>query len=77
MILTAHTFVRTLVVAALGTILLSQAVQAGTLPSSGKAAPACTQGCGAADLAPNCFYVDQPQTGRSGKLVIRRVQECD
>lgn len=77
MILTAHALIRTLAVAALGTVLVSQVARADASQSSAKAVSNCAQGCGAAELAPNCYYVDQPQTGRSGKLVIRRVQECD
>lgn len=77
MILTTQTLIRTIAVAALGTLLVSQAARAGTPESSAKASPLCMQGCGSAELAPNCYYVDEPQTGRSGKLVIRRVQECD
>ena len=77
MVLTTQTLIRTFAVAALGTLLVSQAARAGTLDSNATAAPLCMQGCGSAELAPNCYYVDEPQTGRSGKLVIRRVQECD
>jgi hypothetical protein len=77
MILTTQTLIRTVAVAALGTLLVSQAARAGTLDSSAKANTLCMQGCGSAKLAQNCYYVDEPQTGRSGKPVIRRVQECD
>jgi hypothetical protein len=77
MVLTTQALIRTIAVAGLGTLLVSQAARAGTLDSNAKAAPLCMEGCGSAELAPNCYYVDEPQTGRSGKLVIRRVQECD
>ncbi|MHB2208637.1 hypothetical protein [Methylobacterium sp. CM6257] len=77
MILTAQTLIRTLAIAALGTLLVSQAARAGAPDSNAKATTLCMQGCGSAELAPNCYYLDDPQTGRSGKLVIRRVQECD
>jgi hypothetical protein len=77
MILTTQTLIRTIAVAALGTLLVNPAARADTPESSVKAAPLCMQGCGSAELAPNCYYLDEPQTGRSGKLVIRRVQECD
>lgn len=77
MVLNPQTLIRTLAIAALGTLLVSQAARAGTPESGTKAPPLCMQGCGSAELAPNCYYIDAPQTGRSGKLVIRRVQECD
>jgi len=77
MILTTQTLIRILAIAALGTLLVSQAARAGTPESNAKAATFCMQGCGSAELAPNCYYIDEPQTGRSGKLVIHRVQECD
>ncbi len=77
MVLTAQTLIRTIAVAALGTLLVSQAARAGTPESNAKAATLCMEGCGSAELAPNCYYIDEPQAGRSGKLVIRRVQECD
>ena len=77
MVLTSQTLIRMMAVAAVGTLLVSQAARAGTLESNTKAAALCMHGCGSAELAPNCYYVDEPQAGRSGKLVIRRVQECD
>ncbi|MGH1592256.1 hypothetical protein ACRBEV_32560 [Methylobacterium phyllosphaerae] len=77
MVLTAQTLIRTLAIAALGTLLVSQAARAGTPESSAKATTLCMQGCGSAELAQNCYYIDEPQAGRAGKLVIRRVQECD
>lgn len=77
MVLTSQTLVRTLAIAALGTLLVGQAARAGMPERTVQAAPLCVQGCGSAELAPNCYYTDEPQTGRSGKLVFRRVQECD
>lgn len=77
MIPTVQTLIRTIVVAALGTLLVSQAARAGTPTSNAEATGLCMQCCGSAELAPNCHYIDEPQIGRSGKLVIRRVQECD
>ncbi|AWN43285.1 hypothetical protein DK389_25770 [Methylobacterium durans] len=77
MILTRSTLIRTLTVAALGTVLVSQVARAGTDETAGQAGAECLQGCTARGLADNCYYVDQAQTGRSGKIVIRRVQECD
>jgi hypothetical protein len=77
MILTTQTLIRTIAVAALGTVVISQAARAGTLDTNAKMPAPCTQGCGTAELAPNCYYVDEPKAGRSGKVIIRRVQECD
>jgi hypothetical protein len=77
MVLTTQTLIRTLAIAALGTLLVSQAARAGTPGSSAKSTTLCMQGCSSAELAANCYYIDEPQTGRAGKLVIRRVQECD
>jgi hypothetical protein len=77
MILTPQTLIRMVAVAALGTVVFSQATRAGTLDTNAKMPGSCLQGCGSSDLAPNCYYVDEPQAGRTGKLVIRRVQECD
>lgn len=77
MVLAAQTLIRTIAVAALGTLLVGQAARAGTPESNARAATLCMEGCGSAELAPNCYYVDEPQAERSGKLVIRRVQECD
>jgi hypothetical protein len=77
MVVTTCTLIRTFAIAALGILLVSQAARAGTPGSSAKATTPCMQGCGSAELAANCYYIDEPQTGRSGKLVIRRVQECD
>ena len=77
MVVTTQALIRTFAIAALGILLVSQAARASTPASNAETTALCMQGCGSAELAPNCYYIDEPQTGPSGKLVIRRVHECD
>ena len=79
MLLSRSTLLRTLAVAAVGTFLISQAARAATvtdlrLPQT---AVQDRQASTATALAENCYYVDQRQVGRCGKIEIRRVRECD